>query len=65
MVLATTLIGTEQMVRQRLKVWHQAEVTTLRLYPAGATVDARLAILARSIELVRQITESSPAPAGG
>jgi hypothetical protein len=57
MVLATTLIGTEPTVRQRLRAWHLAGVTTVRLYPAGATLDARLATLGRAIELV---CETSP-----
>ena len=52
MVLATTLIGTEDMVRDRLKVWRDAGVTTLRLYPAGATLDDRLTTLARALELL-------------
>ena len=33
MVLATTLIGTEQMVRERLRAWRDAGVDTVRLYP--------------------------------
>ena len=56
MVLATTLIGTEAMVRQRLRVWRDAGVTTVRLYPAGGTFDARLATLARAIEMVGEIS---------
>lgn len=55
MVLATTLIGTEGMVRDRLKVWRDAGVDTVRLYPAGDTVGARLATLGRAIELVREV----------
>jgi F420-dependent oxidoreductase-like protein len=55
MVLATTLIGTEQMVRERLSVWHDAGVDTVRLYPAGNTLDHRLATLGRAIELARAI----------
>lgn len=55
MVLATTLIGTEDMVRQRLRVWRDAGVDTVRLYPAGDTLDARLATLGRAIELVREV----------
>ncbi|MCF3120725.1 MULTISPECIES: LLM class flavin-dependent oxidoreductase [Streptomyces] len=54
MVLATTLIGTEEMVRARLRVWRAAGVDTVRLYPAGDTLDARLATLGRAIELVRE-----------
>jgi alkanesulfonate monooxygenase SsuD/methylene tetrahydromethanopterin reductase-like flavin-dependent oxidoreductase (luciferase family) len=53
MVLATTLIGTEEMVRARLRVWRDAGVDTVRLYPAGDTLDERLTTLARAIELVR------------
>ncbi len=55
MVLGTTLIGTEQRVRQRLRTWRDAGVTTVRLYPAGDSLDARLTTLARALELVRDI----------
>jgi F420-dependent oxidoreductase-like protein len=58
MVLATTLIGTESMVRQRLSVWRDTGVDTVRLYPAGDTLDDRLATLAKAIEIVREISSS-------
>lgn len=54
MVLATTLIGTQEMVAARLAVWRDAGVDTVRLYPAGDTLDAKLATLGRAIELVRE-----------
>jgi hypothetical protein len=41
------------MVRARLRVWRDAGVDTVRLYPAGDTLDQRLTTLARAIELVR------------
>src|ERR1700736_163079 len=53
MVLAATLIGTQDMVRARLAVWRDAGVNTLRLYPAGDTLAAKLTTLGRAIELVR------------
>jgi F420-dependent oxidoreductase-like protein len=53
MILATTLIGTEDMVRARLRTWRQAGVDTVRLYPAGNTLAARLDTLGRGIDLVR------------
>ncbi|MDI5977964.1 LLM class flavin-dependent oxidoreductase [Amycolatopsis magusensis] len=56
MVLGTTLIGTEEMVRARLAVWRDAGVDTVRLYPAGDTLDARLATLGRALELVSEVT---------
>jgi hypothetical protein len=43
------------MVRERLRVWRDAGVDTVRFYPAGETLDARLATLGRAIELVRDI----------
>jgi F420-dependent oxidoreductase-like protein len=55
MVLATTLIGTEDMVRARLRAWRDAGVDTVRLYPAGDTPTARLDTLARGIALVRAV----------
>jgi len=53
MILATTLIGTADMVRARLRTWRQAGVDTVRLYPAGDTLAARLDNLGRGIDLVR------------
>ena len=52
LVLGTTLIGTEQMVRDRLALWDQVGVTTARLYPAGETLDERLDTLARVLDMV-------------
>lgn len=52
MVLATTLLGTEEMVAARLADWRAAGVTTVRLYPAGDTLDERLDTLGRALELV-------------
>jgi F420-dependent oxidoreductase-like protein len=53
MVLATTLIGTEPMVRERLRTWQAAGVDTVRLYPAGDTLDQRLSTLGRAIDIAR------------
>jgi F420-dependent oxidoreductase-like protein len=55
MVLATTLIGTEEMVRARLAVWRDAGVTTVRLYPAGETLSERLETLGRALSLVQVV----------
>ncbi|MGW6357353.1 LLM class flavin-dependent oxidoreductase [Streptomyces sp. NPDC055092] len=55
MVLATTLIGTEPMIRERLRVWSAAGVDTVRLYPAGDTLEARLTTLGRALDLVRDV----------
>jgi len=55
MVLGTTLIGTEDMVRERLRVWRDAGVDTVRLYPNGDTVDAKLTTLGRALDLLRAL----------
>ena len=55
MVLATTLIGTEGLVRERLRVWRDAGVDTVRFYPAGETLADRLATLGRALDLVRSL----------
>jgi alkanesulfonate monooxygenase SsuD/methylene tetrahydromethanopterin reductase-like flavin-dependent oxidoreductase (luciferase family) len=55
MVLATTLIGTEQRVRARLQTWRAAGVDIVRLYPAGDTLDRKLTTLARAIEIAHSI----------
>ncbi|MEV0054588.1 LLM class flavin-dependent oxidoreductase [Saccharopolyspora shandongensis] len=59
MVLGTTLIGTEEMVRDRLRVWQDAGVDTVRLYPAGETLDERLTTLGRAIDLVREVESAA------
>jgi alkanesulfonate monooxygenase SsuD/methylene tetrahydromethanopterin reductase-like flavin-dependent oxidoreductase (luciferase family) len=55
MVLATTLIGTEEMVRERLTAWQATGINTVRLYPAGADLAERVDTLGRAIDLVHQI----------
>jgi F420-dependent oxidoreductase-like protein len=55
LVLKTNLLGTEAMVRKRLETYRQAGITTLRVEPAGDTLDARLATLGRLLELVRAL----------
>ena len=53
MVLATTLLGTESQVADRLRVWADAGITQIRLYPAGRDLDERLGTLGRALDLVR------------
>ena len=54
MVLGNTLIGDEARIRDRIRAYRDAGVTTLRLSPAGATVPERLDTLGRVLELIRQ-----------
>src|SRR5438876_8561465 len=55
LVLQTNLLGTEAMVRERLAVYRRAGITTIRVEPAGDTLDARLANLGRLLEMARSL----------
>lgn len=61
LVLQTNLLGTEAMVRERIRAYRRAGVTTLRVEPEGETLEARLTTLARVLDLVRQVS-AEPAP---
>lgn len=55
LVLRTTLIGTQDMVRDRMRAMRDAGITTLRLYPAGDTIDERLATLGQAMDLLGEV----------
>jgi F420-dependent oxidoreductase-like protein len=55
MVLATTLIGDERRVAERLTVWCDAGIGTVRLYPAGANLAERLTTLGRAMDIIATI----------
>ena len=59
MVLATSLIGTEEMVGARLRAWQAVGIDQVRLYPAGSTLDERLSTLGQALDLVADL-ESGP-----
>lgn len=64
MVLATTLIGTPDRVRDRLADWIRAGVTMIRLYPAGASLDERVDTLGRALDLLADARRKVQAPTG-
>ena len=55
LVLAAHLIGTPEMVAERMRAYRDAGVTTLRLAPVGETVHDRIAMLAQAMDLLRQV----------
>ncbi|MBV9232172.1 MAG: LLM class F420-dependent oxidoreductase [Chloroflexi bacterium] len=55
LVLKTNLIGTENMVRERLLVYRDAGVTGLLVTPEGATLQEQVTTLARLQELVKEV----------
>ena len=58
MILQTSLLGTDDMVRDRIRAYRSAGVDMLRLDPQGDGLDAKLETLARSVELVREVDAS-------
>jgi F420-dependent oxidoreductase-like protein len=54
MVLATNLLGTEAMVRERIRMYRDAGVTMLSLTPMGRGMAEKLDVLGRAVELVAQ-----------
>lgn len=57
LVFKTNLIGTKEMVRERLRVYQRAGVTTLNVAPAGQTLDERLSALGQLIDLLNEVYE--------
>jgi F420-dependent oxidoreductase-like protein len=55
LVLHTSLMGTDAMVRDRIRAYRAAGVTSLRLEPMGRTATERLDTLARILDLIREI----------
>ncbi len=58
MVLKTNLIGTEDMIRERLRVYRDAGVTTLRVSTGGSNWKERTDTLAQAIDLVKSESAS-------
>jgi F420-dependent oxidoreductase-like protein len=52
LALKVNLLGSEAMVAERVRAYRDAGITTLRVDPGGATLDARLTTLARLMALV-------------
>ena len=55
LVLKTNLIGTEEMVRERLRKYRHVGVNTLNVAPDGQTLQERVMTLARLVELVKEV----------
>ncbi len=55
MVLQANLLGDEAAVRERIRAYRDAGVTTLRVEPAGHDLKERLVTLGRVMDLVRDV----------
>jgi F420-dependent oxidoreductase-like protein len=54
MVLQTSMLGSEAAVRDRIRRYRDAGITTLRIEPLGESPAARLETLGRALDLVRE-----------
>ena len=59
--LGTNLIGTDDMIRDRLRLYRDAGITMLRTGAASADLDTRLADLERLLALVAEVNDSPSA----
>ena len=58
MILKTSLIGTEDMVRERLRAYRDAGVNTMRLSTGGSDWKERTDSLAEAVDLVKREADS-------
>jgi len=56
MVLKTNLIGTEDMIRDRMKIYKDAGVTTMRLSTGGSNWKERTASLEEAVDVVKRVS---------
>lgn len=57
MVIRTSLLGTEEMVKQRMRAYKEAGITTLRLDPEGSDLQQRLTTLGRAMDLLNSVNQ--------
>ena len=57
MVEQSNLIGDEAQVVERLKVYRDAGVTTLRVTPGGGSLEAQLETLGRTMDLIHSLND--------
>ena len=55
LVVKTNLLGTPEMVKERIVAYRDAGITTLRVDPQGEGLDGRLETLGRVMELVNDV----------
>jgi F420-dependent oxidoreductase-like protein len=59
MALHTSFIGTDDMVRDRIRAYRSAGTTALRLQPMGRTPGDKLDTLAHMLDLVREVEQET------
>ena len=57
LAMKANLIGTPDMVSDRLRIYREAGITTLRLGLAGENMEDKLATLGQVMDLARSLTD--------
>lgn len=57
MIVKTNLLGTDDMVRERMQAYKDAGVTTLRLQPEGSTLEEKIETLGRALDILKTVEE--------
>jgi F420-dependent oxidoreductase-like protein len=57
MITQSNLLGTRDMVKDRIRAYRDCGVTTLRVDPAGGDLASRLETLGQVVELVREVDQ--------
>ncbi len=60
MILKTNMLGTDDMIRDRIRAYRDAGVTTLRIEPEGRRLEDRLKTLGRALDLVKSVSAETP-----
>lgn len=55
MITQTNLLGTDEMIKERIAAYKSAGITTLRLAPEGRSLAERIECLGRAMDLVRAV----------
>jgi hypothetical protein len=58
-VLQANLLGTDAMVAERIRVYRDAGVSTLHVFPQGQTLGDRLETLGRLMDLVKAVNHEA------
>ena len=61
-VVKSNLLGTDEMVKDRIRVYRDNGITTLRVGPAGETMQERLDTLGRFMDLFNSFNAEAAAP---
>ena len=55
LITGTNLLGTDAMVSDRIRAYRDCGITTIRVAPAGSTMDEQLSTLGRFMDLINEV----------